>query len=358
MQKKRVVILGAGISGLAAAWQLSKRDDVEIEIFEKEGSAGGLIKNARVFKTSSCQELLQMAGELDLKPIFSQPKKRFILRKGKLVKPPKFSWSLLKEWSVPVCNEEESVWDFAVRRFDEKMAKYVFDPLVVGVFGGDAKKLSIDACFPFIKAMEKRYGSLTKALFLNRKKDSSFFSFEGGNQTIIDALLKNIRAKIHYHTEVKDLKNFDADAIFCALPNREATIAMQNLVVVTLCYSSKPHDKEGFGYLVPTCENETILGVIFEGKNLVVLCKENSSMVIDAVQRHLKIKDLPNEIIVEKRSIPQYTLGHRQRVELLQQRFSQNDRRLYLLGNYLSGASVNDCIRQAFTSIKAWEGGN
>ena len=39
--RKRIAIIGAGISGLAAAWELSTRN-VDIDVFERDGMAGGL----------------------------------------------------------------------------------------------------------------------------------------------------------------------------------------------------------------------------------------------------------------------------------------------------------------------------
>lgn len=78
MRKKRVVILGAGISGLSAAWYLSRTElPLEIIILEKSSRAGGWMhtehttgfhfeKGARTFKVDRCPATMQLIAELGL----------------------------------------------------------------------------------------------------------------------------------------------------------------------------------------------------------------------------------------------------------------------------------------------------
>ncbi len=336
--KKKIVILGAGISGLSAAWYLSSKHDVTV--IEKESTPGGVLNYARVLKTSRSQDLLQMAKELNLKVNYTTSTTRYLWMNNKLVKFPKrkLLWPLLKEWAVKPCGEEETIWDFACRRFNKDVARYIFDPMVLGIFGGNIKELSVNACFPILKEWEHTHGSLTKAFFKREKQDPSLFSFEGGMQSLTNALMKNIPAKFCFNTEVNDF-NIDADAVICSLPFPE--IPRAHLTISHVHYAQDLALPKGFGYLVPSCEGEKLLGVIFDSpRQLTVISKEET----DVYRKHLQIEQTPKSILVERQSIPQYTLGHQKRVELLQNRSPPN---FHLIGNYLSGASVSDCVRIA-----------
>ena len=63
---------------------------------------------------------------------------------------------------------DESVFDFGVRHFGAKLTTQLLDPLCVGIFGGDARQLSVTACFPFMTAFEQFGPSLLKAQLLPR----------------------------------------------------------------------------------------------------------------------------------------------------------------------------------------------
>ncbi len=421
MKKKKVVVLGAGISGLATAWKLSKNPDLEVLVIEKAETPGGWLqtdtssgflieKAARTFKTSRCPELIDLALELGLKDkmIFSTHNTRYLWIKGKLVKAPSFSLlkkfmlPLLKEWSVAPHCEEETIWDFACRRFNKNVANYLFDPLVLGIYGGDLKTLSVNACFPFLKAAEKKWGSLTRAFFCEKKgKDASLFSFKGGIQTFVDTLASQSKAEFLYgeevralafhadHIEVVTTKNkYLADAVFSALPSNAlasifsethpnisalfSSIPLLTIIVVHVCYKKSVLNKRGFGYLVPSSEKEDILGVVFDSSifeetnetRLTIMLRDSAkteeeykALGLAALQKHLHITSSPDFILVEKKeeAIPQYTLGHEERILLLQNRILKDLKGFHLVGNYLSGASVNQCIATAFSATAFWK---
>ncbi|HSX12581.1 MAG TPA: protoporphyrinogen oxidase, partial [Rhabdochlamydiaceae bacterium] len=218
MKKKRIIILGAGISGLSCAWYLSKLSPLcEFVVLEKTEKCGGYLqsekkegflfeKGPRTFKTSRSSELLELAKELGIqdKQIFSsiEAEKRYLCLNNKLHKFPRplFSFSFLKEWFVSSkAQEEETIYDFAVRRFNKKIADRFFDPLAIGVYAGDARNLSINSCFPYFKMLEKKYGSVTKGFLKAKTKDRSLFSFTGGMQTLTDALHDKLKDHLHFN---------------------------------------------------------------------------------------------------------------------------------------------------------------
>jgi len=95
---------------------------------------------------------------------------------------------------------EETIFDFMKRRLGAEMAERLAAPLLSGVFAGDATKLSMDATFPQLIALEKKYGSLFsgmnggksifEVLFSEKKKvPSPFVTLKGGLGALVEALI-------------------------------------------------------------------------------------------------------------------------------------------------------------------------
>ena len=213
-------------------------------------------------------------------------------------------------------------------------------------------------------------------------------SFKEGAQTLVDALAAKL--PIHYHQEVLQLRftdqavevitptdSFAADHLFSSLPppvmaalfkplDAEisalfAQIAMRGLTVVNVGYLEQQLPVMGFGYLVPTQEKEEILGVVFDSDifplqphtRLTVMVKEEVAdpkrAALAALKKHLHLTALPDVIAVNKAvsAIPQYRLGHHALIAALEKKIEERFPRITLLGNYLRGASVEDCLSLA-----------
>lgn len=395
VQHKRIVILGGGISGLALAWYL--HDHFDVIVLEKENRVGGWIrtdicegflfeKGPRTFRAQE-NALLQLARDLNLDLIYTPSQKRYLFQEGRLKEISKWSIlrSLFQEWRVPYLNSEETIEEFALRRFNPQIANSLFDAMALGVFAGDMATLSIDACFPKFKEWEKNYGSLAKALLFNLKniKGGGLFSFRQGAESLVKALEERLRGKVILNSEVKKLQfyqdqievftkdhNFVADFVVSALPPQTLghliedheliKMKMQPLHVVNLGYRHQVLNKKGFGYLIPTQEKETLLGVVFDsnlfpeqhpqGTCLTVMLRETDSPIekaIEGVKRHLNIQQFPNHYQSTNAFIPQYEKGHLNRISQIKQKVTTLSPRLHLLGNYLYGVSVADCVEKA-----------
>lgn len=329
MEKKRVVVLGGGISGLTAAYALQKRYDVVV--IEKKAKVGGVMRatqrenfffeyGPRTFRTKSSPRLLQLAEELGLQNqiIGSNPNARirYILWKQHLHAVPTslreffvsslckgMGKELLREWRQPTGEQEESVYDFAARRLGINVADRFVDPLGLGVFGCEAQKLSVQSAFPKLKEWETRYGSITMGalcnLFRRREKKKSgirepLFSFQRGTPTLLEAIQQRLGDRIHVDEEVLEiekgkeliiktqLRTYHADYVISALPpgvlgkllKTIAPISAQALLsipytaitIVHVGYKKKILPMSGFGYLVPTREKEKLLGVVFDSE--------------------------------------------------------------------------------------------
>ena len=196
---KRVVIVGAGVSGLATAYHLGRIANacalpLEITILERESRPGGRVWTERIdgFQIESGangfldtkRSTLDLCGQLDLgsELIVARPeaKDRFIFWRDRLHKLPTgplellrsglLSWRgkmrLLAEAMVPRQRElvEESVHQFACRRLGREAAEVLVDAMVTGIQAGDATVLSVVAAFPRMIELERSYGSLLRAM--------------------------------------------------------------------------------------------------------------------------------------------------------------------------------------------------
>ena len=189
------IIIGGGISGLALAHFLGLEKHPEgWELWESDGHVGGTIGTDRADGYSvdwgpngflDREPLtLRMVAELGLngalEPANRKSEKRFIvkharlhpvpfsplliLRTGLLTVPEKLR--ILAEPLIPARGDDgdESVFDFAARRIGRGAAETFVDPMVSGVFGGVARRLSLPACFPIMRELEMRHGGLVKGM--------------------------------------------------------------------------------------------------------------------------------------------------------------------------------------------------
>lgn len=412
MPKETIIILGGGISGLTLAYELAKHQDrFQIKLIEQNDHLGGWIdtdtstgfffeKGPRVFRGSRSPHFLALIKEIGLYGELIESRKegqsRYVWREGKLHRIPTLSWDLLKGVfndlrSPSLGKEDESVWDFACRRFNQKVAETVFDPMITGIFGGDLRKLSIKSCLPLFKKMEEEHGSIVKGLLKQERfKGPSMFGFQRGMKSVIQRLQE--RTSIPFHLgeevvaivpngakfEVKTSKSsYEADYLFSALPAHVigrllipelAHLPSEGTTIVNLGYKSNILNRNGFGYLVSTQEKEDVLGVIFNSnafpqnnrfsketrltvklKNVSMSDSEARTLALKGVAKHLGITEKPDVSMVLRAPnvFPQFLVGHHRKMEMLEEELSKRHPTLRLVGNYLYGVGVNDCIARA-----------
>ncbi|MDN3508570.1 MAG: protoporphyrinogen oxidase [Candidatus Neptunochlamydia sp.] len=397
---KKIVIAGGGISGLAVRYYLSKKHpNAEIVLFEKSDRLGGCIESCsfpfffergpRTFKASRAEALLNLIDEVDLSDeiLYSskQSSRRFLWKGGKLQALSPFSPlvfplipALLKEWRQPYpSDEDETIATFVSRRLGNYAADTFFDPLTLGIFAGDIHKLSISACFPELKAMERDYSSITRAFFKKKrkKKRKGLFTLRGGLQTLIDRLVEKGRGEIHLNTPLTTLD--EEERVILALSSQgmkglfaKDEIAQEflgsleevSLSVVNVAYSKDILKKKGFGYLIPSSEKENILGVVFDSAifplqnqtndetRLTVMLRDGGiETALEGLQRHLGIESAPSNahLKVWKNIIPQYGVGHLKCVQTFESHLKMSYPRVTCIGNYINGVSLNHCVSLA-----------
>src|SRR5271170_8075155 len=209
---KRIAIIGGGISGLSAAYTLEKKRQsgtpVEYVLFESSPRLGGVLVTDSVdgcvveagpdsFLTEKtwaadlCVKIDlgdQLIGSND------SERKTYILAKGKLVVIPDGLTFMVPTKIMPTVlsplfsvrtkirmaaewfhlprkgDEDETVAEMVERHYGSEMVDLLADPLLSGVYGGEASQLSVRAVLPRFADMESKYGSLGRALLGVRKE--------------------------------------------------------------------------------------------------------------------------------------------------------------------------------------------
>ena len=258
----RVAILGGGISGVTAAWQLAQRErahgDLAITVFEASPRLGGIVETTlRDGFTLECGPdgwvtekpwARDLARELGIHgkliPSLDADRVTYILSGGKLVAIPDgmrmmVPTDLTTLASSPLFSEEakrayaaeparaaelkasapdhdESIAEFVRRHFGDEVLTKVAAPLLSGVFGGDVAKLSVRAVMPAFVRMEREHGSLILALqsaaqsVADEDRPTIFTSLTAGTAALIDRMKSELPPRsVRLNTPVTRLTRYD-----------------------------------------------------------------------------------------------------------------------------------------------------
>jgi oxygen-dependent protoporphyrinogen oxidase len=301
---------------------------------------------------------------------------------------------------------DESIDSFVRRRAGAEIAETLADAFVTGIHAGDPSLLSVKAAFPRLAAMEREHGSVTKGFAAaRRQRRAAMWSFPEGLGLLIETLRDRLRTppvvggavrsvrrspegRWEVHAEGRDAWKADAVALTCPAHQQAALLADEDaelapkidgipysrVVVVALGFraADMPMSLNGFGYLSPQRERRDVLGVqwcssIFPdrapagmvllralcgGWNRPEIVDWDDSRLLTAVRAELTqamgVQAAPvfHEIVRWDRAIPQYHLGHQERVAWIEERAAQHPG-LFLGGNAYHGVALNDCVEQA-----------
>ena len=358
---KRIAIIGGGISGLSAAFALEQAiragASLEYILFEASPRLGGVLVTDRVdgclieagpdsFITEKpwAAELCRKIGLGDqLIGSNDRDRKTYILVNGKLVVMPdglmfmvptkilptvlsplfslRTKLRMAAEWFHPPhrAEHDETVAEMVERHYGPEMVDRLADPLLSGVYGGEASTLSVRAVLARFAEMEAKHGSLGRAMLAARKKMKStshsspplFTSLKDGMQQMVDAIVSKLNPRaLEPSTRVAGVIAQDGgwtvsagyesdhfDALIIATPAAAAAHLLQSTdeklaselgeirysssVTVTLGYDENVRRTlpPGFGFLVPRSERRRMLAATFVHNKFPHRAPENRAII-------------------------------------------------------------------------------
>src|SRR5262249_3880093 len=102
---------------------------------------------------------------------------------------------------------EESVFEFARRRLGDEAAEVLVDAAVAGISAGDSHALALRAAFPRLAEMERRHGSLIRAMLARRAPTPRLVSVAGGMASLTDVLAARLGDTLHTGARVRRLEH-------------------------------------------------------------------------------------------------------------------------------------------------------
>lgn len=335
----RVVVVGGGIAGLSVAHAVrAQTPGAEVVVLERCARIGGYVRSERLDGylceagpdgfLDNAPATLALVNELGLAsrmlPSRDEARRRFIFRGGRLHAVPLSAAAFLasgllslrgklrvarEPFTRPARHDDESILQFAERHIGPEAAHVLVGSMVSGIFGGDARELSLRACFPKMRDMDERYGSLVRAMIAKRRRTRNgvgapagrLTSFVDGMEELVRAASASLGSAVRTNQHVTALcprmvrgRGFsvtsnqggvDADAVVLTgaahataelvrpfAPSAAALLAdirTAPLTVVCLGYDEASlvaarGALDGFGFLIPRGEGPRILGALWE----------------------------------------------------------------------------------------------
>lgn len=238
----RYAVIGAGISGLAAAVRLRElAPDADIVVLEASSRAGGKIltdaidgfvieggPDAFLGSKPGGLALCRLLGiDDDLVGPIAANRRSFVMRNGHLMPLPEGLSGLVPgrigpmlrtpllsplgkarmfgDFVIPARKDDrdESLASFVSRRAGSEMYERMVEPLLAGIYGGDGSLLSLQATFPQFRTAERTHGGWLKGAVAQRKSATSqpsastssprgFLGFDQGMSRLIDSAVDSL----------------------------------------------------------------------------------------------------------------------------------------------------------------------
>ncbi len=324
IMKHDVIIIGAGVSGLAAALTLKKRG-ASVLVLEANDHVGGAAHGVRVdgylcergpntlmVSSPEVETLLRKAGlwdsALDASP---HARKRFVVQDGCLVALPDSPLSFLTSgvisWGAKLrlmrepfisggCDDDETLAQFVRRRLGDEPLRELVGPFVSGVYAGDPERLIVRHALPRLHRLERTHGSLIRgAIKLGRSGPSvrRLISWPPGLSGLAAGLAAPLEDEVKLSAPVESLKKsgnvfrvvsrqgeFEASSVFVATDAVAAArlvapffpeiapleqIPQAPMAVIHLGFprAGVSHPLDGFGALISRARGIRTLGVLF-----------------------------------------------------------------------------------------------
>lgn len=470
---KRVVIVGGGIAGLSTALSLLEEarnldESVHCTVLEAQSHWGGKISTSRIddliveggpdsFLTTK-PWALELCEKLGLSSHLINTNqgnsKTFAYSRGQLREFPQglvsmvptkigplfqsglVSWPgiirMAGDWFIPARQSgdpEESLASFFSRRLGQEAFDRLIEPLVAGIYAGDASELSVAATFPQFVDLEVKHGGLIKGALAQQKarrvsstknspSRSLFVTLQGGLSDLITRLVEVLEKQgvtlstgvavdrvdrvergdgtQRWKITLGSGELIETDGVVLATPAFVSSRLLEKLYpevsglldqipyastcTVSLAFSKRDVQAHltGFGFVVPRVEQRKLIAATWsslkwagraeEEKSLIrcylggrgresILDQDDDRLVIQALEELKEMvgigaKPLSAHVFRWARAMPQYVIGHRDRVKAIRERLTTHPG-LYVTGAAYDGLGIPDCIRDGAQTAKA-----
>jgi len=447
---RRLVIIGGGITGLSAAW-LARRlsREVEITLVEKEPTLGGKIQtemkdglvleagpDAFLSRKPAGLELCRELGVMDLlRGQIPRVKRSFVMKSHQLhALPEGFSGLVpatmgalrdtqllseegrrraMQEPAVParMDSSDESVEQFMARRFGKEAFDALIEPLLAGIFAGDASALSLNATFPNLRDLERKRGSVMSGPRIPDKPGlPAFVTLAPGMAELprrvacalpaVRVLPETCAQSVTRHAgawrvALSGSPEVEADAVILAVPAGRASALLAGIdgalaeVLASIPFTSSAiihlafnrgdvlHSLDGYGYVIPRVEGSEVLACTWtsskwEGRapsDLVLLrlyagrfggpdvLKREDGGLVELAREELRLTmgitapPVLARVFRWDHAMPQYTLDHPARLDTIQSRCAGLEG-VHLAGASYRGVGIPDCIDSGWRAAR------
>ena len=290
---RRIVVVGGGIAGLAAAQRIveiknERRLELDMTLLEAGPRLGGTIATERVgdFIVEAGPDsfitekpwALRLCDRLGLtsRLVSTQAayQKIYIVHRGKLeplpegffllaptrlwpfVQTPLFSWGGKLRMACEIFlprgeHEDESLGSFVRRRFGAEALERVAQPLVGGIYASDPDKLRLAATMPHFREMERAHRSILWAMWSEQRKRarhrqtgsgarwSLFVALAGGMQEFVDALARRLpEGSVRLNSEVKNLERNGSEKAWRVTTGGSESVEADAVILAAPAFSS------------------------------------------------------------------------------------------------------------------------
>ena len=466
---RRIVVIGGGISGLAAAHRLIELSQINqlpthVTLIEASARLGGtirtderdgfLLEHGPDSFISEKPEAVALAKRLGIESRLIETneaqRRSFIVRNGRLravpegfqLLAPSRIWPFLTTDIFSLAGKarmaadlilprkranglaDESLSSFVRRRLGREALERMAQPMVGGIYTANPERLSLRATLPRFLEMEREHRSVILAMLRNARSQTTsqttgtsgaryslFLSFDRGMEVLVTALEQKLKqphaqpatqVDLRLNTRVQSIswtgaswtiqlssgETLEADALCLAVPAYVAAHLLSNVdqplstqlsqikyastATINFAYrrSAIQHPLDGFGFVVPFIEKRSLIACSFSSVKFAGRAPENHVLlrafvggalqpemfaldesemlarVAHDLRELLGITEEPlfAEVAKWQDSMPQYEVGHLDRVEQIDDELSQIPA-LALAGNAYRGAGIPDCIR-------------
>ncbi|MEH6957111.1 protoporphyrinogen oxidase [Neobacillus drentensis] len=461
MEKKKVVIIGGGITGLATAYYLQKEIKekglpVEVKLFEASNRFGGVINTVKkdgfiiekgpdsiLARKASALKLIKEVG-LEDKVVANTAGKSYIYARGKIHSMPEGAFMGIPTQVTPFAlsglfsplgklraagdfilpkgkeKADQSLGEFFRRRLGDEIVDNLIDPLLSGIYAGDIDRLSLMSLFPMFYHMEQKHRSLVLGLKKtmptppkSAKKEPSkkgmFISLSTGLESLIDEIVKRldegtvskgtpvekiVKEQNHYTITLANGTVEQADSVVIATEHFHAQkmlsdypfmkkfeeMASFSVANVAMAFpkSAIKQDIEGTGFLVSRNSDFRITACTWTHKkwpgttpkDMALLRsyvgKPNDQAAVDLsddeiinialrdLNKTMNITEKPLFHVVTrwKKAMPQYNVGHIERMKSVKESLTKELPGVFLAGGSYEGVGIPDCIDQGEAAVK------